>query len=558
MRLTLLTLLTLFLVPCVHANPSSRPASAVTATSKPALRPADGPAFQKHINHVISDILGQKSSSSDCAISSGAVCLLDKKFLRWNFDRVRLHRFPPQYRKQIKKNFLAFLVRQQIFGLEAKQHHLQIKVSEVQDLIEKTKLFHQGRKFSKEKYERSLKDWKVSDAQLRAWLGSMILASNMMRKVAEASKLSKEEVWKAFQEQYFTLELEALRFDANRLPRQQRLSGKKLADYLVKNDAKLRVMYQAMKQRASQERQIRARHILLMLKPGADKNTTNATYKRMELIRQSALAAPSSFPELAKKHSQGPSGSRGGDLGFFPRGAMVPPFDRAAFALKKVGEISSIVRTRFGLHIIQLTGKKGGSAFPPFVAARAELARLYAATQAQERFKDALVKQGLPWVLRSWKRMGNPPFAVLLRSLSASSRPTSQSTSQEAPPAKLVRELVRLTLKDTKKLHAFAVTPTMKRHPVMRSPELRKELLTLNAKNPFVSKPYKVGNEFYILHLKKRVNATRADFAREGMMLEAKLQRTQQRKVLEAFEAKLLKKFPLKYHKDVLKQLGLD
>ena len=59
------------------------------------------------------------------------------------------------------------------------------------------------------------------------------------------------------------------------------------------------------------------------------------------------------FDEVAEEHSQAPSAPRGGDLGFFGRGKMVPAFEKVAFALKP-GETSDIVETRFGFHIIKL------------------------------------------------------------------------------------------------------------------------------------------------------------------------------------------------------------
>ena len=64
-----------------------------------------------------------------------------------------------------------------------------------------------------------------------------------------------------------------------------------------------------------------------------------------------------SFSKLAQEKSICPSGKRGGDLGFFTRGKMVKEFETAAFALKK-SEISGIVKTRFGYHLIKKTDEK--------------------------------------------------------------------------------------------------------------------------------------------------------------------------------------------------------
>ncbi len=71
-------------------------------------------------------------------------------------------------------------------------------------------------------------------------------------------------------------------------------------------------------------------------------------------------SAPAKFAELAKQHSQDPgSASKGGDLGFFGRGMMVKPFEDTVFKQKE-GEISGLVQSEFGYHIIKLTGIKAG------------------------------------------------------------------------------------------------------------------------------------------------------------------------------------------------------
>lgn len=101
-----------------------------------------------------------------------------------------------------------------------------------------------------------------------------------------------------------------------------------------------------------QEHQVHARHILFKVPQSADESVVQSIKKRAEKILERAKAGED-FAELAKENSEGPSASQGGDLGFFGKGAMVPPFEQAAFSLK-AGEIyDGLVKTRFGYHIIK-------------------------------------------------------------------------------------------------------------------------------------------------------------------------------------------------------------
>jgi peptidyl-prolyl cis-trans isomerase D len=109
------------------------------------------------------------------------------------------------------------------------------------------------------------------------------------------------------------------------------------------------------------EEQRRASHILIAVKKGAsDADKTSAKTKAEQLLAR-LRKNPSEFAKLAKENSQDPgSAERGGDLDFFGRGMMLKPFEDAVYQLKK-GEISDVVATEFGYHIIQLTDIKPAS-----------------------------------------------------------------------------------------------------------------------------------------------------------------------------------------------------
>lgn len=102
--------------------------------------------------------------------------------------------------------------------------------------------------------------------------------------------------------------------------------------------------------------QIRASHILLMYKGSMRSTATRSKAEALDSINalKAEIAGGADFGDLARKNSDCPSGEDGGDLGKFPRGAMVPEFDQAAFALEP-GQVSDVVETAFGYHLIQRT-----------------------------------------------------------------------------------------------------------------------------------------------------------------------------------------------------------
>ncbi|MFO7962717.1 MAG: peptidylprolyl isomerase [Desulfobacterales bacterium] len=117
--------------------------------------------------------------------------------------------------------------------------------------------------------------------------------------------------------------------------------------------------YEANKDSFHTPEQVKAGHILIKVNPEADEKERAAAKEKIRDI-QEQLKGGADFSALAQKYSQCPSKSDGGDLGFFSRGKMVKPFEDAAFKLKE-GEVSDIVATNFGFHLIKVTDRKEAS-----------------------------------------------------------------------------------------------------------------------------------------------------------------------------------------------------
>lgn len=170
--------------------------------------------------------------------------------------------------------------------------------------------------------------------------------------------------------QYVVLDLESLKKGVQ-------VSEEDLRNHYTQNAA-----------RFSTPEERRASHILINAPASAPESEKKAAREKADALLAQLRKNPASFADLARKNSQDEgSAARGGDLDFFSRGAMVKPFEDVAYALKQ-GEISDVVTSDFGFHIIQLTGVRGGEK-KPFEAVRSEIENEVRQQVAQREYTEA-------------------------------------------------------------------------------------------------------------------------------------------------------------------------
>ncbi|MBV8543550.1 MAG: peptidyl-prolyl cis-trans isomerase [Acidobacteria bacterium] len=172
---------------------------------------------------------------------------------------------------------------------------------------------------------------------------------------------------------------------------------KKIDSGITVSDAEVQKAYA---DNAKDYEQVKARHILIAPKgsaaaqPGKDLTDEQAKAKAEDLRKQ--IVAGANFEELAKKESDDTgSGARGGDLGSFGHGQMVPEFEQAAFSAK-VGEVTPVVKTQFGYHIIKVEGHENTALeqVRPTIEKNLKQTKLHAALDAMKEnahptFNDA-------------------------------------------------------------------------------------------------------------------------------------------------------------------------
>lgn len=170
--------------------------------------------------------------------------------------------------------------------------------------------------------------------------------------------------------EYVVLDLEALKKDV-------KVSEDDLRNYYKTNLSRYTV---------AEER--RASHILIKVDGSASSDERAKAKSKAESLLAQVRKAPATFAEVARAQSQDTgSAAQGGDLDFFSRGGMVKPFDDAVFAMK-VGEVSNLVETEFGYHIITLTDVRGGEK-KSFESVRAQIEDEVRKQLAQTRFAES-------------------------------------------------------------------------------------------------------------------------------------------------------------------------
>jgi peptidyl-prolyl cis-trans isomerase D len=172
----------------------------------------------------------------------------------------------------------------------------------------------------------------------------------------------------------------------------------KLGAELVVPDEQVKAMYEAQKAKFRQELKVRASHILIKAGEKAPKEEKDkARAKAEDLLKQ--VKAGADFAELAKKNSEDTgSAVKGGDLDFFQAGQMVPPFETAAFKLKPK-EVSPVVETAFGYHVIKVTDRQEAR-IKPLEEVRDELVSDFRKSQVFEKMPD-LAQQARAEILQA-------------------------------------------------------------------------------------------------------------------------------------------------------------
>ncbi len=372
--------------------------------------------------------------------------------------------------------------------------------------------------FIQYRLSRSIKDFATSQAQ-------EMLAQRMREAVVANVTVGPGEVWDAYVREKESVKLKYLRFSKTHYSQKAEATEAEMAQFIIDHKDAIDEEYEKQKHRyTGLEKQVRARHILIKVASSASEEDKQAAREKIDGLLARARGG-ADFAKLALEHSEDPgSAKKGGDLGFNPKGRMVKPFDEAQFTLG-VGEISDVVESSFGFHVIKVEGIREGDV--PLDEAKGELANtLYRDIIGRDRAQAAAavalarLKEGA-----SLEEVADEASGI--------TRPAEGEEGAEPPKVDPLAPTVRET-------RPFGRTDSAIPGAFDSSP-LVKAAYELTEESPLGAEPMQLGDDFFIYQLVDKTLAERDSFTdEERERISGGLTGRRQREVLTAYVRDLL------------------
>ena len=282
----------------------------------------------------------------------------------------------------LKNRALDALINQKLVSQEAKKIGLDVTAKEVQDKIMSNPSFQFRGRFDESRYRSVLQNYHMTPEGFEVLVAREMLQEKVEQLLTTLSPVTDQEVLEQYTFANEKVKISYVEFKPDQFKSKVTVDPAAMEKYFDGNKEKYRVpekiklayvvfdpdaykgqmnvsedqikdYYEDNLDTFKEKKQVKARHILFMLAENASKeDEEKVKQKAMSVLQQARAGAD--FADLAKKHTEDPSGKEnGGDLGYFSAGQMVKPFEDAAFRLKKE-EISDLVRTAFGYHILKV------------------------------------------------------------------------------------------------------------------------------------------------------------------------------------------------------------
>jgi peptidyl-prolyl cis-trans isomerase D len=290
----------------------------------------------------------------------------------------------------IKQQALDQLINTAIIQQGIQQMRLQVSEEELRDAILQYPAFQRGGKFDRNLYERFMRSMGLDIEQFQAMIQRDLMNQRMLTLIGDTGVIIAEEearelyfleneqinlsfvkispkaftsrvtVTQSDLEGYYAEHREAFRTPAQVTVHYLRFPPNAYLTEAEVSPQEIQEFYDMNIEQYQRPARVRVRHILIAVNPEAGPDVVEKASKKAERVRAEARqdAQGADFAALARQYSDDPSASEGGDLGYFSRGEMDPALEKAVFSLGK-GEISPVVRTRHGFHVVKVEDVQG-------------------------------------------------------------------------------------------------------------------------------------------------------------------------------------------------------
>jgi len=285
----------------------------------------------------------------------------------------------------LKKQAMERLINERLMFQQARSMGLKVTDEELQARIARTPIFQVDGVFNPDRYRNMLSRFRYTPEDYERLVRRELLGRKIIRLVSDLAKVSPREIEDFYHLTNDKVSLDFVLFAVKDFRDKVKPAEGELAEYFGKNKENYRVPLQV---RASyllfrpkdfedkfkvgedelaeyyelnldsyrEPEKVRVRHILFRIDPDTSPEEAALVRSRAETVRQLALKGED-FAKLAQEYSEGPTAKNGGDLGWLAREQMIEPFAEAAFKLEK-DQVSDLVRTDFGLHLIKIEDRR--------------------------------------------------------------------------------------------------------------------------------------------------------------------------------------------------------
>ncbi len=316
------------------------------------------------VGGVFAFTFGVGGSFSPQAGVSDAVFVAGRSFNGRDFERIRdaqIRSYREQYGPAVEQFVKSgrfeqmaadTLVRVGVLASEAERLGMTASDAEVRDYLRDS--LGGGEVLDRDAVTQFAQREYGSLRRLQERLRDELLSNKLSRVLRRSVSVSDADVRDALRYAEQELDIAWIGFDQSKLPEGTVLSDAEVEKFIEENAARIKESYEARIDSFDLPERVRAKHILLTAPQGEEERAE--VRKQIEAVRE-RIVGGEAFEDVAREVSQDPgSGKRGGDLGEFRRGTMVPAFDEAAFSLEP-GVLSEPVESDYGFHLIRVDEK---------------------------------------------------------------------------------------------------------------------------------------------------------------------------------------------------------